>query len=124
MARYIKFNTSDGNPILVEVAESEVAPPGGVVKVGLMQSAQEAGIAAVSIAQNTFEQALEKILRPNAEAFVHSIRGISDPPTEIEITFALKVTGELGNVAICKAGAEANYTVKLGWKQASSEGSV
>jgi hypothetical protein len=121
MARYVKFNTSDGDTVLVEVEESEVTPPAGVIKVGLLQKTEEAGIAAISMAQNTFEGAMEKILRPNAEAFVKSVRGISDPPTEVEITFALKITGELGNVAICKAGGEANYSVKLGWKRTASE---
>lgn len=118
MSKYIKFQTSEGSSILIEVEESEVLAPSGVVKVGLLQKVQEAGTSAVTTAQAGFEQALDQILRPNAEAFVRSIRSISDPPSEIEIAFSLKITGELGNIAICKAGGEANYSVKLSWKQA------
>jgi hypothetical protein len=38
----------------------------------------------------------------------------------MEISFGLKATGEAGNVAIGKAGSEANFTVKLVWKSISN----
>ena len=37
------------------------------------------------------------------------------------MTFSLKATGEVGNFAVAKAGAEANYTVKLTWKRERKE---
>jgi hypothetical protein len=36
----------------------------------------------------------------------------------MEVTFGLVVTGEVGNVAVGKAGAQSNYTVTLKWTQA------
>ena len=36
---------------------------------------------------------------------------------EMEVTFGLVMTGEVGNVAVGKAGAESNYTVTLKWTQ-------
>jgi hypothetical protein len=39
----------------------------------------------------------------------------------LEISFSLKATGELGNVAVGKAGGEANYNVKLVWKAPSAK---
>ena len=121
MARYIQFMTSDGSPILVEVDEAEVAPQRGVVKAGLKERVQDTAGAAVAMAQAAFEEALERVVRHNAQAFIQSVRSIPAPPSEVEITFGLKVTGEVGNVAICKAGGEANYTVKLSWKQKAKE---
>jgi len=44
--------------------------------------------------------------------------GIMVKPDEVEITFGLKASGELGSLVIAKAGVEANYSVKLTWKKA------
>jgi Trypsin-co-occurring domain 1 len=41
-------------------------------------------------------------------------------PTEVEVTFGLKATGEVGNIAIAKAGAEANIEVRLKWMRSSA----
>jgi hypothetical protein len=111
MADYIQFTTEDGATILVEAAEKETVQP-GVVKAGLKQEAEKA----VAQAQATFEQGLETV-RHSATAFIKKVRGLSDPPDEVEMTFGLKATGEVGNFAVAKAGAEANYTVKLKWKR-------
>jgi hypothetical protein len=107
MAQYIQFTAEDGATILVEVAEEETYQP-GVVKAGLRGAVQEA----VAQAQTTFEDGLE-VIRRNAAGFTKKVRGLSDPPDEVEVTFGLKATGELGNFAVAKAGAEANYTVTL-----------
>jgi hypothetical protein len=48
---------------------------------------------------------------------VNKLRALSDPPDEMEVSFSLKASGELGNIAIGKAGAEANYTVTLRWRK-------
>ncbi len=109
MAQYIQFQTEDGSSILIEVEETDEM---GVVKAGLRGKAEEA----VAQATATFEEGLE-IVRRNAAAFIKKLRGLSDPPDEIEVTFGLKATGELGNFAVAKAGAEASYTVKLKWKR-------
>ena len=34
-----------------------------------------------------------------------------------EVGFGLKVTGEVGNVAVARAGGEANYDVKFIWSE-------
>jgi len=111
MTEYIQFATEDGATILVEATQEETVHP-GVVKAGLKDKAEEA----VVQAQATFEQGLE-VIRLNANALIEKARGLSDPPDEMEVSFALKATGEVGNFAVAKAGAEANYTVKLTWKR-------
>ena len=110
MTHYIQFETEDGATILVEVAEDETGA--GLVKAGLRDAAQ--GV--VSQAQDSFEQGLE-VVRHNAGAFIKKVRSLSDPPDEVQVTFGLKATGEVGNFAVAKAGAEASYTVKLKWKR-------
>lgn len=112
MAHYIQFRTEDGDPILVEVEEAEASQL-GIVRAGLGERIGET----VVQARATFEEGLE-IVRRHAAAFIQKLRGLSDPPDEMEVTFGLKATGELGNFAVAKAGAEASYTVKLKWKRA------
>lgn len=111
MMNYIQFTTEEGATILVEAAEEETVEP-GVIKAGLKEEAEEA----VAEAKVSFERGLE-IVRYNADAFIKKVRSLSDPPNEVEITFGLKATGEVGNFAVAKAGAEANYEVKLTWKR-------
>jgi len=48
-----------------------------------------------------------KVIRRNAVVFIKKVR----PPDKVEVAFGLKATGEVGNFAVAKAGAEANYTV-------------
>lgn len=113
MAQYIQFQTEDGSPLVIEVAETyEMA----VAKAGLQEKAGEA----IAQATATFEEGLE-VVRRNAAAFIKKLRGLSDPPDEVEVTFGLKAIGEVGNFAVAKAGAEANYTVKLRWKREESK---
>lgn len=114
MTQYIQFQTEDGSSILVEVEETHGV---GIAKAGLRERAGEA----VAQATTAFEEGLE-IVRRNAAAFVKTLRGLSDQPDEIEVTFGLKATGEVGNFAVAKAGAEANYSVKLTWKRKDQAG--
>jgi Trypsin-co-occurring domain 1 len=117
MANYVQFNTADGSSILVEVDLEEVAPQGGVVKAGLAGKVQETAENMIAVAEFTFEEAIERMVGYNTQAFIKSIRTMPELPSEVEISFGVKATGELGNLAICKVGGEANYNVKLAWKQ-------
>jgi len=115
MARYIKYQTADGGTVLVEVeGEAEAAvPKGGVVRAGRVGEAVQDAVEEV---QTRFEDAME-VVRRNAQTIIGKVKGLSDPPDEVEVTFGLKATGEFGNFAVAKASAEANYTVKMTWKR-------
>ena len=114
MSRYLQFRAEDGSTtLLVEVEDEEVAAADGVVKAGVRDKLDEA----VAVAESTFEAAVRTLVRYNAQALILAVRSLADPPSEVEITFGLKATGEVGNLAIAKAGGEANYNVKLNWKQ-------
>ena len=44
-----------------------------------------------------------------------------DQPETMEITFGLKATGEVGNVAVARGVGEANYTITLTWKRETKD---
>jgi hypothetical protein len=67
-------------------------------------------------AQSSFENGLE-VIRHNATAFIKKVRDLPDLPDKVKVTFGLKATGEVGNFAVARAGAEASYTVKTKWKR-------
>lgn len=110
MPKYLDFQTSDNGHILVEVDEKEI--PAGVEKAGLRDMVGKA----VAAAQTLFDSAIQVAVQVNVETFYQAIQRLPHPPSDVEITFGLKATGELGNIAISKLGAESNYTVKLSWK--------
>jgi hypothetical protein len=113
VARYLQFVTADGSAILVEVDEEEVPRGQGVMKAGLGQRLWDT----VTEAQTVFDEALTRIIHQNTYAFLHAVREIPDPPTDVEVTLGLKVTGEVGNVVVSKLGGDVNFTVKMTWKQ-------
>ena len=118
MAHYVQFTVADGNSLLVEVEDSETFSQSGVQKAGLQDIANKT----VAAAQTTFEQAMQQIIYYNARTFLQSINSLPVAPNEAEITFGLKVTGELGNVAVAKVGGETNYNITLIWKKEANDG--
>lgn len=119
MAHYIQFETGDedGSIILVEVEEEDIeTASGGTVKAGLKNVFK----GTIAIAAKPFETAICAAIRYNVTGLISAVRGLPDPPTEVEITFGLKATGEASNIAVGKAGTEANYNIKLVWKQGAN----
>ena len=106
MRQLIEFPLEGGDSILVQV--DEPAPEGAVVK-----AARPGEI--VTKASQTFESALDKV-KPAASAIISKLRGLADPPDEIEVEFGLTLNAEAG-AFVAAAGVEANYTVKLTWKR-------
>lgn len=117
MANYIQFSTEDKGEILIEVEEAELAPLPGVVKAGLGEKIQESLVKA----QDKFDQAFERVIKINAQALTQAIQSLPNPPSEIELTFGIKATGEAGNLAIAKVSGDTNYSIKLTWKFLSTD---
>ncbi len=115
MSEYIRFDAAQGGVVLIEVDDRETTGSRGVVKAGLKSRAEET----IAVAQTTFEEAVRTTLQSNARAFLGAIEDLQEPPTEAEMSFSLKATGELGNLAIGKLGGEANYSIKLVWKRSA-----
>jgi hypothetical protein len=124
MANYIQFESDeeDGSIILIEVDEEDIQTTrGGSVKVGLRENVTDGVKSAISIAAKPLEAAMRAAIRYNVQGLMKAVRDLPDPPSEVEITFGLKATGEASNIAVGKAGSEANYNVKLVWKQSDAK---
>jgi hypothetical protein len=115
MSRYVSFPVPDGPPILVEVNDPPPTEPSPTAK-GLGNLLQTS----VTTAQATFEDALQHAVGTIANAFVQVVHALPNPPDEIETTFSLSVTGDLGSFVVAKVGGEANYTVRLAWTRGVS----
>lgn len=113
MAQYVQYRTDDGDAIWIQIEDSEEEPQAGVVKAGRIgEKVQDV----VLEAQIRFEDAMDTV-KYSAQTILQKIKRLSDPPDEVEVTFGLKATGELGNLAVAKAKMEGNYTVKLTWRR-------
>jgi hypothetical protein len=109
MNKYVEFPLQDGGSILIETSD-EKRIGSGFVKPG------EAAPEIADKARHSFDDSVENI-RKSADLLVTRLRALSEPPDEMEVFFSLKVSGELGSLAIAKAGAEANYNVTLKWRR-------
>lgn len=109
MSHYLEFTLPDGSTVVIESDEPPRPSAEGVVKAsrGIVEVTRQAS--------ETFEQAIENA-RKAALLIVNKLRGLHDSPAEVEVTFGLKASGELGTLVVAKAGVEASYTVKLTWK--------
>ena len=117
MARYIEYQTESGATILVEVEEKAAVAKGVIPTSRTLGDKIESTVQEV---QTKFEDAMS-VVRENAQTIIDKVKGLSDPPDEVEVTFGLKAAGELGNFAVAKASAEANYTVKMKWKREADD---
>jgi Trypsin-co-occurring domain 1 len=116
MSPYIEFPTDiEGYTLLIETDEEEVEPPPGVEKAGILSRKRDGG-AAVAVAKVSFNDAVGKVVSENVRAITDAVSNLAVAPAEIELTFALKATGEAGNIAIAKVGAEASFQLRLLWK--------
>lgn len=71
---------------------------------------------AVARAQTGFEEAVKSAVGRSVSALADAVGSLPLATTEVELAFALKATGEVGNLAIAKAGGEANFSVRLTWR--------
>jgi hypothetical protein len=108
VSRYVEFALPDGSTVVIESDEPET----GITKAAVR------GVGEVTErARETFEQSAENA-RKSALVILDKVRhGLSDPPDEVEITFGLKASGELGSMVVAKVGVEASYSVTLTWKK-------
>jgi len=115
--RYVEFPLEDGGSILIETPDQQEKLQSGFVKGAQTEAARETALQA----GRTFDASVENV-RKAAELLVSKLRTISSPPDEMTVSFGLKASGDLGNLAIGKVGAEANYAVTLKWKKEDRRG--
>ena len=102
----VEFELEDGSSVLIET-ENPISRP--VTRGGR-------GTELVSKADETFEQALERV-GPTSAAIVERFRRMAQQPDELEIEFGIKINAELGAI-IAKTSGEANFRIAVRWKRA------
>jgi hypothetical protein len=105
MSELLKFESEQGGPILVEVAE----PTGGPVTRGGRPGA------AMLEAGESLERVLGR-LGPVVKGIVSELRAAADRPDEVEVEFGVKISAD-SNVIIARAGGEANFRIALRWSR-------
>jgi hypothetical protein len=108
MSGYVEFTLPDGSSVFIESDDTE----SGTVKAGRLSDVTKQ-------AQETFENAVENAHKA-VLIVLDKVQELLQAPDQVEITFGLKASGELGTLVVAKAGIEANYSVKLMWKRAET----
>jgi hypothetical protein len=118
VTNYLRFASEEGEvaDILVEVDATEDLPVASEQNAGLRQWARNQAGDVVAVAQSGFEQAVRRAVGLNVRAFLAAAEALEKPPAEMEITFGLKATGEVGNLAVGKVAGESSYQVKMVWR--------
>src|SRR5262249_20918731 len=124
MTSYLRFPPEEGEAadVLVEVDAAEGLPMASEQNAGLRQWAQDRAGETVAVAQSGFEQAVKAAVNLNVRAFLAAVEALEAPPAELEVTFGLKATGEVGNLAVGKIAGESNYQVRLTWRRPAGDG--
>jgi len=116
MTTYIQFESEDASdfPVIIEVDDDELEfDLGGTSKVGL----KEVINSTIAVAHKPFTSAVKSAIKYNIQGLLEGIQALPDPPSEVEISFGLKATSELSNIAVGKIGGETNYAIKLVWRK-------
>jgi hypothetical protein len=123
MTNYLRFASGEGEAadVLVEMDAAEDLPVASEQNAGLRQWARDQSGEAFAVAQSGFEQAVRRAVSLNVRAFLAAAEALEEPPAEMEITFGLKATGEVGNLAVGKVAGESNYQVKMVWRRPAEE---
>ncbi len=109
MPVYIEYVLEDGGSVLIHAPDELAAS---------LPIKAASGSEQVIKAQKSFDKALESAFN-SAEGMLKKFKSLD--AEEIELTFGLETTGELGNFAIGKVGLTANYEVTLKWKNKSKK---
>jgi hypothetical protein len=111
VSKYVEFPLEGGGSILIESTDEPNRSSAGFLRDGDARAAAEK-------AQQSFDASVEAVRR-SADLLVTKLRGLSTPPDELQVTFGLKASGELGGLTVAKTGAnsEANFNIMLKWQK-------
>jgi hypothetical protein len=99
------FTPDENAPLLIEVT-----PTPGVQEVAAFNSEELAAKA---------DEVMQKVMNAihaTSERFSHMYDNLPDQFTQVELSFGVKVTSEMGAL-IAKAGLESTFNVKLVWQK-------
>lgn len=110
MSKFVEFPLNGGGVIVIEAVDEKKAGSSG-----FMRGGEPGGGEAADKAQASFEASFEQI-RQSAEAIITKLSDLSQKPDEVEINFGLRVSAELGQLVVAKAGSDSNYGITLRWR--------
>jgi hypothetical protein len=115
VSKYVEFPLEGGGSILIEAADEPNRSSAGFLRDGDPRANAEK-------AQQSFDASVEAVRR-SADLLVTKLRDLSTPPDELQITFSLKASGEMGGLTVGKGGAnpDANFSVMLKWQSQSDK---
>jgi hypothetical protein len=103
--RLVEFPLQEGGTVLVQVDQ-----------VATGQTTRGLGNRIVTEqARHTFEEAISRV-QPAAQALIHQLRRLADPPDEVGVEFGLELNAEAG-AFIASASTSANFRVSLTWRR-------
>lgn len=105
MPNFVEYQLDDGGTILIQVPDT---PATGITKAGRRDAVGNV----INSVNQKFTDAFASV-RQSALLLRQQFEALQ--ADEVEVTFGLTATGELGNFAIGQVGAEANYEVTLKW---------
>ena len=109
MSKYVEFPLEGGGSIVIEASDEPARTSAGFLRDG-------DNLGGAEKARQSFDASVEAVRR-SADLLVTKLRGLSTPPDELQVTFGLKASGEMGGLTIGKAGPEANFSVMLKWQK-------
>jgi hypothetical protein len=98
----------DGGSVVVEVDQ---VPSGPVTRGGRREDF-------IVEASQTLEDALDRVA-PAFRALVERLRALAEHPDEINVSFGLSISTEVGAI-IARTGGEANFAISLTWSRQES----
>jgi len=105
MENIIEFTTATGDKVYVEVEHPTVKPV----------ARDAAKLSVVEDAPEKFEESLS-VIKTVAQSMIGKIKELAKPkPDQAEVEFGIMLKADLGAI-IAKAGTQANFRVKLTWK--------
>lgn len=115
MSRYIEAMIGESGSILIEVSDQTVL---SLDSADVVKASPPSVKEVTEKARSAFSQVL-LTTRSLAKEFSENLKGISNPPDEVELEFGLKIDAAAGTL-IAQAGAEANFIVKFKWLKNTS----
>ncbi len=111
MSKYVEFPLEGGGSILIETADEPSRASAGFLRDGEARPGAEK-------AQQSFDASVEAVRR-SADLLVTKLRNLTTPPDELQVTFNLKASSELGGLTVAKGGngAETNFSIVLKWQK-------
>ncbi len=109
---YITFTLEDGTTVNIETVDGHKSVPGLIPSGKENESGKSAG---------SFEQQIDGARKMAAVMMKQFREGFIQEPNDIDLSFGLKASNELGGFLVSRAGPDATFSVSLHWRSREKE---